>query len=110
MKAFWHKALILAGCVLALACARADERDEQVFRGWQIAVDVCGDCHAVGRNGESPLPIAPPFHRLARAYPLEWLEEALAEGMVTGHAEMPEVVLDPVQIEDFLAYLATIQD
>ena len=101
--------LVAMSAALVAASAFADERAEQVFRGWQIAVDACGDCHAVGAGGASPLPIAPPFHQLARNYPLEWLEEALAEGMVTGHENMPIIELDPVQIDDFLTYLATIQ-
>ena len=40
---------------------------------------------------------------------METLEESLAEGIVTGHADMPEIVWEPDQITDFLAWLASIQ-
>jgi hypothetical protein len=35
--------------------------------------------------------------------------EALAEGINTGHAAMPEFVLDPDQIHDLLSYLKTLE-
>jgi cytochrome c len=42
---------------------------------------------------------------LARKYKLEDLEEALAEGIVTGHNVMPEFSLTPQQIDDLLAHI-----
>jgi len=51
--------------------------------------------HAVGADGESPVPEAPPFRMLEARYPLEALEEALAEGIVTGHPDMPQFALEP---------------
>ena len=42
-------------------------------------------------------------------YPVENLEEALAEGIVTGHPTMPEFRLDPDQIENLIAYLKTLE-
>lgn len=65
----------------------------------------CARCHAVGREGESRLPIAPPLRTLASKYPLEALEESLAEGIVTGHPDMPEFQLAPEQIADLIAWL-----
>ena len=70
----------------------------------------CEPCHAVGASGESPLPIAPRFRDLARRYPLENLQEALAEGIVVAHnAPMPEFRFTGAEIDAFLAYLASIQ-
>ncbi|HOV05022.1 MAG TPA: cytochrome c [Hyphomicrobiales bacterium] len=92
-----------AGAVEAGADAAAIER------GRIIAVAVCGDCHAVMPGAVSPLPIAPPLYFLAEDYPLEAIEEALGEGMVTGHEGMPEILLDPIQIDEFLAFLASVQ-
>ncbi len=70
----------------------------------------CESCHAVGATGESPRPPAPAFRDLSRRYPLENLQEALAEGIVVGHdATMPEFKLSPAEIDDFLAYLESIQ-
>jgi cytochrome c len=69
----------------------------------------CAGCHAIGRVGESPLPIAPPFRTLHTYYPVENLAEAFAEGITTGHPTMPEFRLDPAQINDVIAYLKTLE-
>lgn len=66
---------------------------------------VCSGCHAVGAVGDSPNLLAPPFREMMKEYKAEDLEESLAEGIVTGHPDMPEVVLDPPQIANVVAYL-----
>ena len=66
-------------------------------------------CHAVGRAGDSPLRIAPPFRTLHTRYPVENLAEALAEGITVGHPAMPEFRLDPDQIDNLIAYLKTLE-
>ena len=53
----------------------------------------------------SPLPKAPPFRTLHERYPVEDLEESLAEGIRTGHPAMPEFALDEKQIRDLITYL-----
>jgi hypothetical protein len=58
---------------------------------------------------ESPLPIAPPFRTLHRRYPVESLRESLAEGIMTAHQNMPEFRLEPDQINDFLAFLKSLE-
>jgi mono/diheme cytochrome c family protein len=67
-------------------------------------------CHAVGKTGDSPLALAPPFRTLHDRYPVEDLEESLAEGIVTGHPTMPQFQLDAAQINDFIAYLKSLQE
>jgi len=69
----------------------------------------CARCHAVGRIGDSPLPAAPPFHVLHERYPVESLEESLAEGIVTGHPDMPEFSFDSGQVGDVIAYLKSLE-
>ena len=77
--------------------------------GRRLAETNCARCHAVGRVGDSPLPIAPPFRTLHTRYPVENLAEALAEGIVVGHPTMPEFRLDPDQAESLIAYLKTLE-
>jgi cytochrome c len=55
------------------------------------------------------LTIAPPFRTLHERYPVETLQEALAEGIVTGHPSMPEFRFEPDQINDFLVYLKSLE-
>lgn len=74
-------------------------------RGHAFAEANCARCHAVGLDGASPLAKAPPFRALATRWPPENLAEALAEGIRVGHSPMPEFVLEPEQIDDFIAYL-----
>jgi mono/diheme cytochrome c family protein len=69
----------------------------------------CARCHSIDKYSESPLKIAPPFRTLHLKYPVTELQEALAEGIVTGHQNMPEFRLDGGQIADFLAFLKTLE-
>ena len=78
-------------------------------RGLTFVKTNCAICHAIGRYDESPLAIAPPLRTLHEFYPVEELEEALAEGIVTGHPSMPEFQLDLAQINDLIAYLKTLE-
>ncbi len=93
--------------LLATAPAWAMSPAEQ--RGKAYAHSHCGRCHAIDRVSNSPLRIAPPFRTLHLRYPIETLGEALAEGIYTGHAEMPAFELSPDQIHDLLSYLKTLE-
>ena len=69
----------------------------------------CARCHAVGRSGTSPSKEAPPFRMLGQRYPVESLEEALGEGILSGHPDMPEFQFDADQVGAIIAYLKSIQ-
>ncbi len=94
---------VAAAILLLGLAAPADAGDARA--GGVFAQRNCGSCHAVGRTGASPNPRSPPLRVLARKYKLEDLEEALAEGIVTGHNAMPEFSLTPPQIDDLLAHI-----
>jgi cytochrome c len=80
-----------------------------VERGFVLARTNCSRCHSIDKVTPSPLRIAPPFRTLHERYPVETLEEALAEGIRTGHPTMPEFRFGPDQIGDFIAYLKTLE-
>lgn len=65
-------------------------------------------CHAVTEDDASPNPRAIPFRFLGRLYPIEQLEEALAEGIMVSH-QMPEFVLEAEQVAALIQYLNAIQ-
>jgi mono/diheme cytochrome c family protein len=94
---------LLMSTVAAVALTPAEQR------GKTFVLRNCAKCHAIDRVTESPLRIAPPFRTLHERYPIETLEEALAEGIMTGHPTMPVFRLDPDQIHDLLAYLKTLE-
>jgi len=103
---------LVVGLVLAAAfvgarpgIGGAESLSPGAQRGLTFIQTHCSRCHAIGKAGESPLAIAPPFRTLHTKYPVESLQEALAEGIVTGHPTMPQFQLDPAQINDVIAYL-----
>ncbi|MDE2376511.1 cytochrome c [Bradyrhizobium sp.] len=93
--------------LLLVAPALAASKPEQ--RGKAFARANCARCHAIDRTSASPNPLSPPFRTLHKRYPIETLGEALAEGIYTGHAEMPSFELSPNQIHDLLSYLKTLE-
>jgi mono/diheme cytochrome c family protein len=70
----------------------------------------CAACHAIGGDDESTLAEAPAFRTLHQRYPVEFLAEALAEGIVTAHLAMPVFQLEPDQIDDVIAYLKSLEN
>ncbi len=82
---------------------------QSLKRGEELLTRSCGSCHAVGRSGESPNKLAPPFRTLGQRYPIESLEEALGEGIMSGHPDMPEFSFDARDVGAIIAYLKSIQ-
>jgi cytochrome c len=86
-----------------------EEAGTPAARGESLLMTNCSRCHAVGRTGASPHPAAPPFRTLSRRFKIEGLAEALAEGLSTGHPDMPEFVFDPEEVGAIIDYLQSIQ-
>jgi hypothetical protein len=59
--------------------------------------------------GRKSVTEAPPFRNLHVRYPVEDLEESLAEGIRTGHPAMPEFALDKHQIRNLISYLKSLE-
>ncbi|MDF1587242.1 c-type cytochrome [Marinimicrococcus flavescens] len=97
---------VQATALPAAASGRPEQPDPA--QGQRLAEQYCGRCHATGPTDESPLPEAVPFRELRSLYPLESLAEALAEGIVTGHEAMPVFRFEPRDIDNLLAWLATL--
>lgn len=99
------KFILCAGLVtLTAACSEASPVDE----GKQALESRCSRCHAIGEAGTSPRPDAPPFRDIVKRYPPEDLAESLAEGITSGHPDMPQFVLAPEEIGDVIDYLRTL--
>jgi len=78
-------------------------------RGRALLLANCARCHAIDKVSPSPLKIAPPFRTLHLRYPVEDLEEPLAEGIITRHPAMPAFSFDPGQVADIIAYLKSLE-
>lgn len=98
----------LALMLLAASAAPAPA-DDSPERGREIAEQFCARCHAAGTAGDSPLAAAPPFRKLGQRFEIRDLEESLAEGIVTGHPDMPEFAFEPDDVGAIIAYLKSIQ-
>ncbi len=95
---------IALGTLLALAGGMASSRTLEAT-GHALLEAKCASCHGIGRTDTSKHQAAPPFRVIARKYKVENLAEALAEGIVVGHPDMPEFVFQPDEIAAILAYL-----
>lgn len=92
--------------MLVLLLARPVVAGEgNVAAGEKLAETHCSRCHATGNSDSSLMEGAPAFRDLKLRYPIEDLAEALAEGIMTAHPQMPVFTFTPEQIDDLLAYL-----
>jgi len=101
-------AAVMIVCLSAPAAAQDTATLER--RGDALLSRHCSMCHATGRADGSPHAQAPPFRTLSKRYPIEALEEALAEGLLTGHPDMPEFRFSLGDVGAILAYLNAIQE
>lgn len=86
-----------------------DMAAQAATRGEGIAAEACASCHAIGPAGASPMAEATPFRVIVGRYPLDQLEEAFGEGLVTSHPAMPALVFRASEIDDLIAYLETVE-
>ncbi len=96
--------------VLSGTVSLAQDNDTLAGRGKVLVASNCARCHAIGSTGESPHREAPAFRTLGQRYPIDRLAEALAEGLATGHPDMPEFIFGIRDVGAILAYLQSIQE
>ena len=99
----------VVAAVLSVWASNAWSQEADLKRGEALVTRYCGNCHAVGRNGDSPHQQAPAFRTLGTRYPITALEEALSEGIVSGHPDMPEFSFQAPDVGAIIAYLNSIQ-
>jgi cytochrome c len=104
------RALLAAVPAFGLAGAVMAQDGALERRGQELLSTNCARCHAIGRTGQSTHPEAPPFRTLGSRYPIDALAEALAEGLSSGHPDMPEFRFEVPDVDAILAYLNSIQE
>jgi mono/diheme cytochrome c family protein len=97
----------LALTVIVLAGPAAAET---AARGRQVATSLCAGCHAVGRTGNSPLPNAPLFRKLADRLDMDELEDRMREGLSSTHRGMPTFRFSRSDARAVRIYLNDIRD
>lgn len=109
---FELRGLALAAVIPLIAFAApalAVEKD-MTAKGEVLVKEHCARCHAIGKEGDSPHKDAPPFRTLSSKYPVSDLAESLAEGIVSGHPDMPIFAFSAHDVEAIVQYLESIQD
>ena len=100
---------LLGALGLLLALISPAMADDDLAQGGALLQEHCGSCHATGGTDTSRAKDAPAFRTLSQRYPIDSLEEALAEGMLSGHPDMPEFSFDADDVGAIIAYLKSIQ-
>ena len=101
------------GLAVTLAGAPLDAMAQgSIERGRALAERLCARCHAINGAGPSPVAQAPSFSTLERKWLVEYLAEALAEGIATGHGptQIPAFDFTTEEIDDLLAFLKFVQE
>jgi mono/diheme cytochrome c family protein len=104
------RAVIALAALLLTSCNAFAQDQSQVRRGEELLTRHCAMCHAVGRTGASPHAQAPALRTLSRRYKIEALEEALGEGIISGHPDMPEFRFGARDVGAVIDYLEAIQE
>lgn len=103
-----HRTLAAALLGMTMVGPVLAQQGSPVERGRGIATRLCGRCHAIEPSTTSHHAKAPAFHVIAGRYPVEQLAEALAEGILVGHDDMPQFALDPDEIDALLGYMGSL--
>jgi len=101
-------AIGVSAIAVFVAPVHAETAAEIVAKGHDLVEANCSRCHAIGKDDASKHPEALPFRVVVTRYPPDNLSEALAEGISSGHPDMPEFVFEPPEIEAIVAYLNTL--
>jgi cytochrome c len=104
-----HAATLLLTIAASSGVASAEATSPAAQRGLNFVRIHCAQCHATDKVSPSALRDAPPFRTLHLKYPVDNLQEAFAEGIVTGHPSMPQFQLDPGQVNDIITFFKTLE-
>jgi len=109
MKAKAQVALIaLASAILLEPAAIVAQDAADIGHGREIARTICAACHIVSK-GQIALPgsEAPPFPALAATPGMTTI--ALTAALLTSHRRMPNIVLQPDERRDVIAYILSLK-
>ncbi|HEY7800329.1 MAG TPA: c-type cytochrome [Hyphomonadaceae bacterium] len=103
--------LVLITSMALGACATSEEPaysgDPAV--GLDVAERLCASCHAIGVDGASPNPGAPPLRSVLAHNDPVLLAKQLDEAVSISHLRMPTFYFGEHHAADLVAYIKTIQ-
>jgi len=105
--------------VAALAClalafffagsGAAQAIDPEQARARATLKNLCGRCHAVGKTGKSPNPLAPAFRSFGEKLYDTDMVQRLQDGLTTIHPDMPTFRFNRHEAAAAVNYLRSIQ-
>lgn len=99
----------LAFAAAALAAAPALAQDPgNPLRGQELAARICADCHGVNKGDASRNWSAPPFAKIATSEGMS--ATALNVALVSSHRDMPNLILQPAERANVIAYIMSLKD
>lgn len=101
-------AILYFTALMAMHLPCASETASRIEAGREIAQKFCANCHAIGPTGESKHPSAPAFRQIVAKGHVENLEEALGEGIIVGHPDMPQFQFGAHEVGSLIAYLKSL--
>jgi mono/diheme cytochrome c family protein len=108
----WRTFTAVAALALPLfaACSGATQGlDPEQQHAKAMLENLCGRCHAVGKTGRSPNPLAPPFRRFGEKLYDTDMVQRLQDGLTTIHRDMPTFRFNPHEAAAAVNYLRSIQ-
>ena len=103
----WLCKLISIPVLVGLASsAEAQTGDPEA--GAAYAKQVCAKCHAIDRTGLSPELTAPPFKDVANTPGMTGT--ALRVWLSTSHPTMPNIIVEPADMDKVIAYILSLKE
>jgi mono/diheme cytochrome c family protein len=103
----WISSLVIIPIVAGLASS-AEAQTGDPGAGVTYAKQVCAQCHAIDQTGTSPEPTAPPFKDVANTTGMT--ATALRVWLSTSHPTMPNIIVEPQDMDNVIAYILSLKD
>ena len=104
-----HLLLATLGAAFVLTSATtviAAEKEGDPQAGFEYAHTYCATCHGISEE-KSPLPQAPRFRHVADTTGMT--ATALQVWMQTSHPTMPNIIVEPKDMRDIIAYILSLK-
>jgi len=100
---------VISLAALIATSARAQEDIGDPKAGAIVASEICASCHAVSPEQRmSPILEAPRFEDVANTSGMTAM--ALFACMTTSHPTMPNIILEPEDLRNVVAYILSLQE
>ena len=110
MPGFTLRMAVALACLVLGATGDAAQADPEQRRAKAMLENLCGRCHAVGKTGKSPNPLAPAFRSFGEKLYDTDMVQRLQDGLTTVHKEMPTFRFSRQEAAAAVNYLRSIQN